>query len=592
LLKNRDRLLLSLFLLAVTARADFFSDRDSATRGPDLLKWDPSARSAGLGGAYAGVADDLGALYWNPAGLQQLGRSELQLSHSQLFADQSLSVANVGCPVWRSGHRETWGLGITYLAMDPFDVVSANAAVDQAQVSEAVASLSYARPWGPAQVGLTGKYIRQNLDVVSGQTYAFDLGLLGQSDNERWAWGLTAANMGPAMTVGTQEIGLPLVFRLGGSGQVHKGRRGLWTISAQADVPIDNTVQGHAGVEYQTVLSRDWRAAIRGGLQTDDSQGPFALGASLERGPLVLHYAFSENADLGVVNRLEVALKFGSPLAQETEQRALMDQARSALLAGDLTSAQVALDSLKVLSPSYRPAEKLRDQLRATMWETLDPPTLLAQGQRALEAGDPETAATFFRKLLVVQPDHPVGGAALEKAEKEIAARRLAQTRREVARDRERRLKNVIDQARASQNARQWDAALARWNEVLALDKNNTQARDGVAQCRRAYYDQAVAAQSAGDPESAKRLFKKLHENGGPLNDSAKRVEMMGTAQQERDRQLAKIAYDEGREAYRQGQLTKARSLFQEARYLNPDDKAVQRALERVEEELRRKGTP
>jgi tetratricopeptide (TPR) repeat protein len=127
---------------------------------------------------------------------------------------------------------------------------------------------------------------------------------------------------------------------------------------------------------------------------------------------------------------------------------------------------------------------------------------------------------------------------------------------------------------------------------VLALDKNNTQARDGVAQCRRAYYDQAVAAQSAGDPESAKRLFKKLHENGGPLNDSAKRVEMMGTAQQERDRQLAKIAYDEGREAYRQGQLTKARSLFQEARYLNPDDKAVQRALERVEEELRRKGTP
>jgi hypothetical protein len=32
--------------------------------------------------------------------------------------------------------------------------------------------------------------------------------------------------------------------------------------------------------------------------------------------------------------------------------------------------------------------------------------------------------------------------------------------------------------------------------------------------------------------------------------------------------------------------------LFQEARNLNPNDKAVQRALERVEEELRRKGTP
>lgn len=80
--KNRDRLLLSLFLLAATARADFFSDRDTATRGPELLKWDPSVRSAGLGGAYVGVADDLGAVYWNPAGLQQVDQAELQLSHS------------------------------------------------------------------------------------------------------------------------------------------------------------------------------------------------------------------------------------------------------------------------------------------------------------------------------------------------------------------------------------------------------------------------------------------------------------------------------------------------------------------------------
>jgi tetratricopeptide (TPR) repeat protein len=63
---------------------------------------------------------------------------------------------------------------------------------------------------------------------------------------------------------------------------------------------------------------------------------------------------------------------------------------------------------------------------------------------------------------------------------------------------------------------RQWDAAMARWREALALDKDNAEARDGVAQCRRAYYDQAVAAQSAGDAESAKRLFKKLHDERRP----------------------------------------------------------------------------
>lgn len=571
---------------------DFFSNRDNATRGPELLKWDPSARSAGLGGAYAGVANDLGALYWNPAGLQQLERPELQLSHTRVYGDQSISVAGVGWPTWRGGHRETWGLGVTYSAMDPFDVVSQNSTVGQARVSEGVASLSYARPLGPSQLGVTAKFVTQDLYIAQGQTYALDVGILQKSEDSRWTWGVSAANMGPSMTLGNKNIGLPLVLRTGVSRLFPIGARGQWIFTVQGDVPIDDTVQGHGGVEYQTEIGGDWRAAVRGGIQTQEAQGRWALGANLERGPLVLHYTFSENADLGAINRFELSIKFGSPLAQETQRRTWIRQAQTALQAGNIPLAQESLDRLKTLSPVDREAEKLRQSVRSAQWETLDPVLLLQQGRQALTAGDPDSAAVFFRKLLIVQPDHAEGVAELEKTEKTIAARRLAQTRQQVIQQRDSRVKKLLEWAREESRSGRWENALPRWQEVLSLEKNNSTALAGISQYRKMIYGEALSAQEAGEMDRARQLFQKLHAIGGPLEDSAQRLKSMEESQKEKKRQRSAQAYQEGKDAYRKGKLKEAQSLFREALAGQPQDKSIQRALERVEEELRHRGTP
>jgi hypothetical protein len=47
----------------------------------------PSARARGLGGAYTGVADDLSALYFNPAGLTSV-KLEAQVGFSQIYGQQ------------------------------------------------------------------------------------------------------------------------------------------------------------------------------------------------------------------------------------------------------------------------------------------------------------------------------------------------------------------------------------------------------------------------------------------------------------------------------------------------------------------------
>ena len=74
------RLLLTIgILLALVAPAY------AAKYSGEFLSLGVGARALGLGGAFVGVADDVTASFWNPAGLAQLNRKELSLMHAETF---------------------------------------------------------------------------------------------------------------------------------------------------------------------------------------------------------------------------------------------------------------------------------------------------------------------------------------------------------------------------------------------------------------------------------------------------------------------------------------------------------------------------
>ncbi len=53
------------------------------------------ARAAGMGGAYAAVADDISAIMYNPAGLAQMRRVEWNLAIGALSAKESSTLKSV-----------------------------------------------------------------------------------------------------------------------------------------------------------------------------------------------------------------------------------------------------------------------------------------------------------------------------------------------------------------------------------------------------------------------------------------------------------------------------------------------------------------
>jgi long-subunit fatty acid transport protein len=61
----------------------------AGTTGANGIKLSAGARPEGMGGAFVGVADDISAIFWNPAGLSMLGSQEGSFMHTAYLAETS-----------------------------------------------------------------------------------------------------------------------------------------------------------------------------------------------------------------------------------------------------------------------------------------------------------------------------------------------------------------------------------------------------------------------------------------------------------------------------------------------------------------------
>src|SRR6185295_5983839 len=94
LLTNFFCFVVSFSLLPVLSYSDSVS-----TTGVQFLKIPAGVRGAGMGGMFAGVADDVSTTYWNTAGLAQLGNIEVNLLHVSYFAGTNYEFAGFALPL-------------------------------------------------------------------------------------------------------------------------------------------------------------------------------------------------------------------------------------------------------------------------------------------------------------------------------------------------------------------------------------------------------------------------------------------------------------------------------------------------------------
>lgn len=581
-----------LFLVSWLDHANLFSTSEAGTRGPGILKRETGVRAAGLAGAFVSVVDDASAVDWNPAGLQNLTHSELMFMHEDGFADQFHEFAAFAHPFWGAGKRRTWAGRISYVSVDAFDTVIDGQETGRTRPWEAVAGLSYAETLGSVSVGVTGKMVHQTGTGQSGQAYAIDGGLLGKRG--RMSWGSSLANVGTSLKLGSEKIGLPVVWRNGVSYQHPFAKnRNVLLMALEFDVPVDGKPFSAFGLEYRTPLSPDWRAALRGGYRTRETgtgDGTFVAGAGLERGPFRFNYAFEPNQQLGPTNRFDVGIRFGGPLPEEVRINELLAQTQTDLELGRWADGKEKLEEIARLAPDHPKAQGLSQSILIRFAESLDPEMLLEEGDLAFAAGQFEKSAEFYRKLVLIQPELTSVNAKLDRAEAAIRKERMDRAKAAVETGRRRELQNQVGWAQEAERHSDWESALARWRKVLALDGKNSLALAGVERARFTLYTEAKTAEASGEDEKARFLFSASQVGMASYKDSAARMTGLSQKIDRKRAEEGRRKYSEGTRAFAAGDWKRAHDLFEEAHKAVPKDPAILRALDRVREELSRQG--
>jgi hypothetical protein len=273
-----------------------------------------------MGNAYAAVANDASAIYWNPAGLALTTHHELMASHEFKFGnlvDYSFFGAVFQVPE-RNGRI---GFGLIRLGIDDIAFTDSTLWVDhngngeidggefeydeQADadkihwVSDAEYGvfLSYAQPVSQWQVGGSLKFIRQSIDEFSSFGIGLDLGLLRQDVFRNLDVGLTLHDVTStylSWSTGRKETIAP-VARLGLAYQLHSpALRGAFLLSGDAEVHFDDRRGADQFWAGSTSTNLNWglefnmqnQLALRLGLQEES----FQAGAGLAAGPLRFEY--------------------------------------------------------------------------------------------------------------------------------------------------------------------------------------------------------------------------------------------------------------------------------------------------------------
>lgn len=289
--------LLTLGLCPESALAD---DKGEHGQAAAYLKMGIGGRPLGMGGAFAAIADDATAAYWNPAGLAQLKASEATTMHAVLNMDRRLDFVNYA-HLLEDG--SVWALSWTGFGVDKIEEragpndprgYAAGELVSYFEDSENSYTGSYAWRVKPnLDLGVSIKYMNQMVADASARCFGLDVGLLYRV-NDKFHLGAVAKDISSDLQ---WDTGVDYTDPIPYSARVGMMFRPRPSLTFALDVQKYQFVDAelHFGVE-------GWikeMFAIRAGV--DD--GDISLGSSVKIRDWEIDYSFTDR-NFGDVHRV------------------------------------------------------------------------------------------------------------------------------------------------------------------------------------------------------------------------------------------------------------------------------------------------
>ena len=264
-------------------------------------------RAIAMGGAFIATANDVTALYWNPAGASRTESNGAMFTHLSWIADIKYNWA--GAMLYTEGIG-TIGLNIGYLDYGDIEVTTLREPEGTGEFftpHDLFIALTYAYNLTDRfSIGGNIKYINQKIWNSTASGFAVDLGVLFLSDIYGLRIAATITNFGTDMQldgkdllvqhdINTQLYGnndqilaklrtdpfpLPLTFRVGIAVDPLNIEDHKVTLAVDALHPNDNAESLNAGIEYIFYNTLSLRAGYKS-IFLDNSEEGLTLGIGL-----------------------------------------------------------------------------------------------------------------------------------------------------------------------------------------------------------------------------------------------------------------------------------------------------------------------
>lgn len=306
-----------------------------STAGSQFLKVPIGARGMGMAGAYGSVANDLSALYWNPAGISDIKTVATEISYLQWFATYSHSFAAASFPL-----NQDYVVAVNATSFSSGDIQittieNPSGTTAKYTVSDLALGVTLAGYLTDQfSFGITAKYINNSIYNLSSNGVAFDIGTMYNTGIYGIKIGFSIHNLGGETSYAGQSLrtikktieqlnaapvdmsliaypySYPLIFRASVSSELYNEDDhkviGAFDFNTFSDVPE----QFSFGAEYSYA---DF-VALRAGYQTSHDQFGFAAGIGIkyEVGGVDgrFDYAINPTKTLGLVNRFTIGIRF------------------------------------------------------------------------------------------------------------------------------------------------------------------------------------------------------------------------------------------------------------------------------------------
>jgi hypothetical protein len=247
------------------------------TSAATFLEIGVGARAMAMGGAYAAVANDVSALYWNPAGIAWVDGVQIELMHNEWIANTNYDFAGIVIPL--SFIQST--IGFSFISLDyGSDLVRTvdrpEGTGERFSASDVAVSISIASALtNRFAFGLSGKYVNQKIWNETGSAMALDFGVFYSTMLEGLRLGASMCNFGNEIQLGGSDLRdtidpdeevanydrvpvdlktgsypLPLLFRVGISYENTLGAFGNVLLSMDVNHPSNATESINFGIEY------------------------------------------------------------------------------------------------------------------------------------------------------------------------------------------------------------------------------------------------------------------------------------------------------------------------------------------------------